>query len=210
MPDFDSLLFFLGASVILWITPGPDTMYIVGRTISQGRMAGVISVLGIGAGIMAHTLFAAVGLSAILLASATAFTLIKVAGAAYLIYLGIQTYRSGRKVKPDGAILQQSHWKIFRQGFVTNLLNPKIAIFFLAFLPQFVSPTIDNPALAFLFLGGLFVVGGTAWCLLVVMFAARFTHMVKENETMSARVNRIVGIVYVGLGLNLLSSKLQS
>ncbi|OZG72817.1 homoserine lactone transporter [Hahella sp. CCB-MM4] len=210
MLGIEDLWFFLTASIILWITPGPDTMYILGRTISQGRTAGVVSVLGIGAGILAHTFFAAVGLSAILMASATAFTLIKVAGAAYLIYLGIQTYRSGKELKAAHPLPHQKHWKVFRQGFLTNLLNPKIAIFFLAFLPQFVSPAEQHPAAAFTLLGGIFVVGGTLWCLSLVLFAARFTRMVRSNESLSARINRIVGVVYVGLGLNLLSSKLQS
>lgn len=131
---------FFSASFLLWITPGPDTMYILARTISQGPLAGLLSVAGVNAGVLAHTIFAAVGLSALLATSALAFTVVKFTGAAYLIYLGIQALRSTRKLAASFGVVAQSRSQIFCQGFLTNLLNPKIAIFFLAFLPQFVAP----------------------------------------------------------------------
>lgn len=205
MPVVDGFWLFLSASFLLWITPGPDTLYILARTLSQGRLAGVLSVLGISTGILAHTLFAAIGLSAILMTSALAFTAIKLAGAAYLIYLGVQALRSRPTSSSPTRIAAQSRSKIFWQGFVTNLLNPKIALFFLAFLPQFVDPnSASHPAGLFLYLGGMFVVGGSLWCLLLVAVAQRVRTTIKP----SAIITNITGLVYIGLGLNLLRAKL--
>lgn len=199
---------FLSASALLWITPGPDTMYILARTVSQGRLAGMLSVFGVSTGVLAHSVFAAVGLSAILASSALAFTVVKFVGAAYLIYLGVQALRSNRKLSPSSGVVAQSRLQIFRQGFLTNLLNPKIAIFFLAFLPQFVAPDSNNSSGIFLFLGGMFVLGGTLWCLLLVGFATSFTGAVRSNTRLSGAVGKVTGIVYIGLGLNLLRAKL--
>ncbi|MGO3692940.1 LysE family translocator [Marinobacter sp.] len=208
MIEAHDLWLFLSASFLLWITPGPDTMYILARTISQGRLAGLLCVFGVSAGILAHTLFAAIGLSAILATSALAFTAVKFIGAAYLIYLGIQALRSHRKLADSSGMSAQSRSQLFFQGFLTNLLNPKIAIFFLAFLPQFVAPGSNNGASIFLFLGGIFVLGGTLWCLLLVAFASRFTGAANSNTRLSGTVGKITGLVYIGLGLNLLRAKL--
>lgn len=199
---------FLSASFLLWITPGPDTMYILARTISQGRFAGLLSVLGVSAGILAHTLFAAIGLSAILATSALAFTAVKFIGAGYLIYLGIQALRNHRRLAAASGVAAQRRSQLFYQGFLTNLLNPKIAIFFLAFLPQFVAPDSNNSSSIFLFLGGVFVLGGTLWCLLLVAFASRFTQAARSNTQLAGVVGKITGFVYIGLGLNLLRAKL--
>lgn len=199
---------FLSASFLLWLTPGPDTMYILARTISQGRLAGLFSVLGVSAGILAHTLFAAIGLSAILATSALAFTVVKSIGAAYLIYLGIQAWRSNHTRAGSSGVAAQGRTKLFYQGFLTNLLNPKIALFFLAFLPQFVAPGSDNGSSIFLFLGGIFVLGGTLWCLLLVTFASSFTRAAGANARLSGVVSKVTGLLYIGLGLNLLRAKL--
>lgn len=200
---------FLLSSFLLWITPGTDTMYILARSISQGRQAGLISVLGISSGILIHTVFAAVGLSAILATSAWAFTIIKIAGAAYLIYLGLQAWLKKSQSLSTPEINSMSGWQIYRQGVVTNVLNPKVAIFFLAFLPQFVDPAAGFGALPFLLLGILFVTGGTVWCLLLAGCAAMATNMVRENEKVAGWLERITGCVYIALGLNLLRSKSQ-
>ena len=208
MIEAHDLWLFLSASFLLWITPGPDTMYILARTISQGRVAGLLSVFGVSAGILAHTLFAAIGLSAILATSALAFTAVKFIGAAYLIYLGIQALRSHRKLTDSSGMSAQSRSQLFYQGFLTNLLNPKIAIFFLAFLPQFVAPGSNNGTSIFLFLGGIFVLGGTLWCLLLVAFASSFTGAARSNARLSGAVGKVTGFLYIGLGLNLLRAKL--
>lgn len=200
---------FLLSSFLLWITPGTDTMYILARSISQGRQAGLISVLGISSGILVHTTFAAFGLSAILATSAWTFTTIKIAGAIYLIYLGLQAWLRKSSPLSTPEINSMGSWQIYRQGVVTNVLNPKVAIFFLAFLPQFVEPTAGFGALPFLLLGILFVTGGTVWCLLLAGFAAMVTNTVRENKQFSGWLERITGCVYIGLGLNLLRSKSQ-
>lgn len=198
---------FFSASFLLWLTPGPDTMYILARTISQGRLAGLLSVLGVSTGILAHTLFAAIGLSAILATSALAFSVVKLLGATYLIYLGIQAWRSHRTPDASIGVSAQRGSLLFCQGFLTNLLNPKIAIFFLAFLPQFVAPESTDSASIFLFLGGIFVFGGTLWCLLLVAFAASFTNTARSNPRLSQVIGKATGLVYIGLGLNLLRAK---
>jgi threonine/homoserine/homoserine lactone efflux protein len=199
---------FLLASFLLWITPGPDTMYILARGISQGIRAGVLSVLGISGGILIHTTFAALGLSALLAASATAFQVVKIAGAAYLVYLGIQALRaSGALATPE--IAAASSGRIFRQGVLTNVLNPKVAIFFLAFLPQFVDPAAGLGPVPFLLLGGLFVSGGTLWNLGLAGGAARATRAIRQNADLMVWLERLSGCVYIGLGLNLLRSKPQ-
>jgi threonine/homoserine/homoserine lactone efflux protein len=200
---------FLVASFLLWLTPGPDTMYILARSIVQGRRAGVLSALGIGSGLLIHTLFAAFGLSAILATSAWAFTAVKVAGAAYLIYLGLQALR--RKVGPlaTPAVSPVSGWWVYRQGVLSNTLNLKVAIFFLAFFPQFVDPAAGFGPIPFLFLGAMFVVGGTLWSLGQAVCAASATQMIRRNAAVLGWLERVSGCVYLGLGLNLLRSKPQ-
>jgi threonine/homoserine/homoserine lactone efflux protein len=200
---------FIVSSLLLWITPGTDTLYILARSVTQGRRAGIVSVLGISSGILVHTLFAAFGLSAILATSASAFTTIKVAGALYLIYLGLRTLlrKSQSSIAAEANFM--SNWQIYRQGIITNVLNPKVAIFFLAFLPQFVDPTAGLGVLPFLLLGVLFVTGGTIWCLIIAAFAARAALTVRRNGKIAGWLERISGCLYIGLGLNLLRSKSQ-
>lgn len=204
-----NLLAFLLSSFLLWITPGTDTMYILARSISQGRQAGLVSALGISSGGLIHTIFAAFGLSAILATSAWAFTIIKFAGAAYLSYLGVQAWLRRSKPLSTPEINSMSNWQIYRQAIITNVLNPKVAIFFLAFLPQFVNPIAGLGALPFLLLGFLFVTGGTVWCLSVAFFAAAATNTFRENEKVLGWLERITGCVYIALGLNLITSKSQ-
>lgn len=202
-----NLATFLLASFLLWITPGTDTMYILARSIAQGRQAGLVSALGIGSGILVHTVFAAFGLSAILAASAWAFTVIKVAGAAYLIYLGLQAWFKKSTPLSTLELGARGPWQIYRQGIITNVLNPKVAIFFLAFLPQFVDPTANLGALPFLVLGLLFVVGGTTWGVMLAGFAAIATTKIRGQQRFAVWLERGTGCVYIALGLNLLRSK---
>ena len=201
---------FLLASGLLWITPGPDNMYILARSIAQGRRAGVVSALGIGSGVLVHTLAAALGLSAILATSAWAFFAVKVAGAAYLIYLGIAALR--RPVEPLAAptLDPASPWRVYRQGVLSNILNPKVAVFFLAFLPQFVDPGTGWGPLSFLLLGGLFVTGGTLWCVLFALGAATASSALRRSQRLLVGLERLSGCVYIALGLNLLRSRPQS
>jgi threonine/homoserine/homoserine lactone efflux protein len=200
---------FLVASFLLWITPGPDTMFILARSIAFGPRAGVLSVLGISTGILVHIAFAAFGLSALLATSATAFSLVKFAGALYLIFLGIQSLRQKTHGFETPVTEATDRWRIYRQGVTTNVLNPKVAIFFLAFLPQFVDARTHPGPLPFLLLGGVFVIGGSLWCLGVALTAAKATRAIRSNPRAMVWLKRLTGWVYIGLGLNLLRAKPQ-
>lgn len=200
---------FIASGILLNIMPGPDTLYIVGRSISQGRKAGMLSVLGISSGCLVHTLAAAFGLSAILAASASAFIVVKFAGAAYLAYLGVRMLldRTTASAGPASRFPPQSSWVIYRQGVLTNVLNPKVALFFLSFLPQFVDPSSNAKIGAFLFLGAVFIFNGTIWCLIVAWFAAMISHGLREHSSAGSIIKRATGALFVGLGLKLAVGK---
>jgi threonine/homoserine/homoserine lactone efflux protein len=195
---------FLLAGFLLNVTPGPDTAYIIGRSLQIGWRGGVAATLGISAGCLVHVFAAAVGLSALLAASSTAFTIIKWIGAAYLVYTGIQMlrYRASKPTieAPDNmpAIrLSQVFW----QGVLTNALNPKVALFFLAFIPQFVDADSSSKGLAFAALGMLFIATGTTWCLGVALFAASAARKVRQSGRAVVWINRAMGGVFVYLGI---------
>ena len=202
------LALFVASGLLLNITPGQDTLYIVGRTISQGRRAGVLSVLGIASGSIIHTLAATFGLAAILAASAQAFLVIKLAGAVYLAYLGIRMMAT-RHADDGGALIfgRDPDWAVYRAGLLTNVLNPKVAIFFLAFLPQFVAPDAPSRVSALLFLGAVFVVNGTLWCLFLVVAASAVNQRLRGSPSTGVIVKRAVGAMFVGLGVRLAVSK---
>jgi RhtB (resistance to homoserine/threonine) family protein len=204
-----NLATFVLAGVALNIVPGPDTMYIIGRSVSQGRRAGVLSVMGISTGVLLHTTGAALGLSSIFAVSALAFDMVRYAGAAYLIYLGLQAILQKAPSTPaaNGLLDQMNDWSIYRQGLLTNLLNPKVALFFLAFLPQFVDPEAGLGVVPFFFLGGLFTSTGTLWCLFIAFFSASVTRALRKSERFSMALGRVTGMLFVGLGLHLLWSE---
>ena len=199
-----NLAAFAAAGVLLNLYPGPDTMYIIGRSLSQGRGAGVISALGISTGGLCHTLLAAFGLASILVASPDLFLMLKAAGALYLIYLGIRCL-IGSGVGDGGASRSylggQGNSRIYLQGVLTNLLNPKVALFFLSFLPQFVDPRGNYGVLSFLFLGGIFLTTGTVWCMLVAVFSARVSESVRRNRKGLSRLEKLTGLLYLALGI---------
>jgi RhtB (resistance to homoserine/threonine) family protein len=195
---------FLASGVLLNLTPGPDTAYILGRSIAQGRAAGVASAFGITIGSIFHTCAAALGLSAILATSALAFRAIRLIGAAYLIFLGAKMFLERRNASSLPAQFRRSTiTAAFRQGILTNVLNPKVALFFLAFLPQFIDPASTAKVPAFITLGLTFVTTGTIWCLILVWFAATFSGRLRANQTVAQWLNRAVGSLFVFLGLRL-------
>jgi threonine/homoserine/homoserine lactone efflux protein len=194
---------FISAGLLLNMTPGPDTMYILGRTLAQGRSAGVASVLGISTGCLVHTLAAGLGLSAILVGSALAFSCVKLVGAGYLIYLGIGLLRKGKAGDIPSGFVTKDAWAIYRQAVITNVLNPKVALFFLAFLPQFVARDPSPRFLSFLFLGSVFILNGTLYCLGLVLFASALNKRLRKNATIGLAIRRMTGAVFVGLGLRL-------
>jgi threonine/homoserine/homoserine lactone efflux protein len=195
---------FLLTGILLNLTPGPDTAYILGRSIAQGRTAGIASALGIGFGSVLHTCAAALGLSAVLAASVWAFGALKWAGAAYLIYLGVRMLlQKQHTLNVPSRRKAGSPSAAFRQGVLTNILNPKVALFFLAFLPQFIDSTTPFKVPAFLLLGLSFVTTGTIWCLSLAWFAATFSDRLRGNTTIAVLLNRAVGSLFVFLGLRL-------
>ena len=201
-------LLFLTAGVLLNLTPGPDTVYILGRSVAQGREAGVASALGISVGSIFHTCAAALGLSAILATSALAFGTIKLLGGAYLIFLGIKLILDRRKqMSLPSNFRRRTTIAAFRQGILTNVLNPKVALFFLAFLPQFIAPSSNSKVFAFLLLGFTFVATGTVWCLILAWFASVFSERLRKKETVSQWLNRSAGALFVFLGLRLATAK---
>ena len=200
------LWLFVLSGLLLNITPGPDTLYIVGRSSAQGWRAGAVAALGIGTGALVHVCAAALGLSAILAASAGAFTAVKFIGAAYLVYVGVSLIRSKSSTQSPSAASGNrltSMRGIFLQGFLTNVLNPKVALFFLAFLPQFVLSDAPSKPLAFLFLGVIFDFNGTIWNLLVAWSTARISSRLAAGETFKRWFNRCVGSVFVFVGIRL-------
>src|SRR2546425_10572863 len=185
---------FLAAGVLLNLTPGPDTVYILGRSIAQGREAGVASALGISLGSIFHTCAAALGLSAILATSALAFSAIKLLGGAYLIFLGIKMLLDRKKqLNVPSNFRRRTSTAAFRQGILTNVLNPKVALFFLAFLPQFIDPASPMKIPSFIALGLTFVTTGTIWCLILAWFASAFSERLRGSTTVANILNRTVG-----------------
>lgn len=204
MLGIHELWLFVISGLLLNITPGPDTAYIVGRSIQLGWRGGAVAVLGIEAGCLLHVFAAAVGLSALLAASLVAFTLVKWAGAAYLCFMGVRMLLAARAPTPvaaangSGAI---SLRQVFVQGTLTNALNPKVALFFLAFLPQFVDTDSPHKAAAFALLGLIFIFNGTLWCLGVAAFAAGAAGRIRKSNRAFAWINRALGGTFVYLGV---------
>ena len=199
---------FLITGILLNLAPGPDTAYIVGRSIAQGREAGVASALGISVGSIFHTCAAALGLSAILAASAWAFVVVKIIGGGYLVFLGIRMLLERReKLDLPSTFHRSTTAAAFRQGILTNILNPKVALFFLAFLPQFIDPSSNAKVAAFMTLGLTFVITGTTWCLILALFASAFSERLRGNQTIAQWLNRTVGALFVFLGVRLAATR---
>lgn len=196
------LLLFAGSVFLLALTPGPDILYVLARGLSQGRKAGLCAAAGFNLGVIVHTLFAAFGLSAILAASATAFMVIKLAGAAYLIYLGVKMLRSASTAAVIGGDRRAiPAATIFRQSIIANVLNPKVALFFLAFLPQFTNPERGSVAVQMLILGVVFMLVSFAVFSAVAMFCGVVGNRLRTNPRVERRLNLGAGGVLVGLGL---------
>ena len=195
---------FLATGIVLNVTPGPDTLYIVGRSLAYGRSVGVKSAMGVCTGGLLHAIAAAFGLSAILATSLTAFAVVKVAGAAYLIYLGARMLLGGASAAVVAAAQPASQpWTAYRQGILTSITNPKVAVFFMAFLPQFIEPAARHRAIALLLLGASFNITGLVWCLVLALGAARLRSVVSPSADRVNVARRLVGAIYVALGIRL-------
>jgi threonine/homoserine/homoserine lactone efflux protein len=201
MIEFSQLYFFMGASLALLLVPGPAVLYITARSANQGRLAGLVSVLAIETANFLQAVAATLGLSAILLSSALAFDVVKYLGAAYLIYLGVRKLLVREEETEEGEVKPERLARIYWQGFVINILNPKTALFYFAFLPQFVDPARGNATAQTLFLGALFVgmacITDSSYALLASSLADRLRgsrHFLKGQRYFA-------GLIYVGLGI---------
>ncbi|KMN45642.1 LysE family translocator [Bacillus sp. LK2] len=197
---------FLLTGILLNLIPGADTMYIVGRSISQGRKAGVYSVFGIITGSLVHTLLVAFGLSIILTKSIVLFNTIKVIGVIYLVYLGIKMILDKTNVAFQASSNKLNIRKIYLQGLLTSLTNPKVSLFFIAFLPQFIDTKASGP-MPFIILGLTFTVTGLLWCLFVAYFSSYVTKKLRGNQKVGMILNKITGLIFIGMGLKLLQTK---
>lgn len=200
---------FIVTAIVLVITPGQDTFFILGRSLSGGRTAGIAAALGITAGSVIHTFLAALGLSALLATSPYAFMAVKFAGAAYLLYIGAKSLLSRSTTLPGAvtATAGDNRWTAFRQGIVSNVLNPKVALFFLALMPQFIDAGSKTKVLAFLALGLTFVTLGVAWCLVLAVGAAKLRGAILRRPSMATLLNRVAGAMFIALGLKLATAR---
>lgn len=215
MPEFHHLALFIAAGLLLNLTPGPDVLYIVSNALRAGARAGVVAGLGITAGCFVHVFAAALGVSALLATSATAFTVLKWIGAAYLLWIGVKLLiAKAPQQAPDLAAIARatpagSLRSVFLGGFWTNVLNPKVAIFFLAFVPQFIGPAVENKALAFVLLGTLFNLNSipvnSGWALAAAWLARR-----DAVQRGMHWLDRAAGVMFIAFGLKLASSDLPS
>jgi threonine/homoserine/homoserine lactone efflux protein len=205
-----NLTLFIISGLLLNIAPGPDSILIMTRSATQGWRAGSVAAFGIGTGTLVHIAAAAFGLSALLAASATGFLIVKMTGAAYLLYIGVSMLLARKKPQVATTVFDSAatvaplgYRKIYLQGFLTNVLNPKVGIFFLAFVPQFISADADNKALAFIVLGLIFNVNGMLWCNFLAVFTAAASRSFKVGNGMTLWLNRLIGALFVSFGLKL-------
>jgi threonine/homoserine/homoserine lactone efflux protein len=196
---------FIATAIVLILTPGQDTFFILGRSLASGRSAGIAAALGITCGSIIHTLLAALGLSALLATSPYAFMAVKFAGAAYLVYIGVRALLSRAQVLPgaDTPDNGAGNWPAFRQGIVSNLLNPKVALFFLALMPQFIAAGSTHKVAAFLALGLTFVTLGVAWCMVLAVAAASLRGTLLRRPSLSSILNKVAGGMFIALGVRL-------
>jgi threonine/homoserine/homoserine lactone efflux protein len=210
MSGIHDLSLFVVSGLLLNIMPGPDSLLIMTRSATQGWRAGSAAALGIGTGTFVHIFAAALGMSAILATSAAAFTVVKLLGAAYILYLAVGMLLSKRG---DGSTVQAPALaplplrRIYGQGILTNVLNPKVALFFLAFVPQFIDANAPHKALAFIVLGAVFNINGMLWCHALALFTAQARARLKLNPAVTQWLNRATGGLFVWLGVKLALAK---
>lgn len=208
MPSTHSILLFMAAALALNLSPGPSILYILSRSVGQGREAGLVSVLGLATATLTHAVATALGLSTLFLYSPLTFAIVKYLGAAYLIYLGVSTLLSrGTFYAAATTAIPSSLAMVYRQGVVTDLLNPKVALFFISFLPQFVDPSAGSPTLQILLFGLLFHVTGVPVNLLVALAGGHLATLLALRPSFARIQNWISGTVLVALGLRLALSE---
>lgn len=203
----DNYAAFIFTGLLLVMTPGMDTLLVLNKSISQGKKAGIYTTLGISSGILVHTFFGAIGLSMIIANSPIAFTIIKYLGAAYIIYLGIMKFIEKRveiKIEElNQPKVNSTSKNDYLSGLITNILNPKVAILFLAFFPQFINPNhLDSP-IPFILLGSTMTVIGIFWFLSLTFFSSYFTKKFKNSKKSKLPLNKITGVIFILMGLSI-------
>ena len=201
MPEISTLAIFVVTAVVLIVTPGPAVLYVAARSIDQGRMAGIVSTLGIGTGTLVHVAAAALGISALLVSSALAFNLVKYLGAAYLIYLGMRKLMVREEIYRPESLEQTRLARVYYQGAVVNILNPKTAIFFFAFFPQFVDTAHGSVAFQIFFLGVVFTLIGIVSDGLWALLAGALGRWLKGNLKFLLAQRYFAGTVFIALGI---------
>jgi threonine/homoserine/homoserine lactone efflux protein len=203
MIPIESLLTFFAASVLLALAPGPDNIFVLAQSALYGRKAGLLVTLGLCTGLLGHTFAVVVGVAAIFQASAVAFTALKVAGAGYLLYLAWQAFRATTRAQA-GTVVALDGWQLYRRGIIMNLTNPKVSIFFLAFLPQFADPGRGSLAGQLLTLGGLFIAAALIVFSGAAVAAASIGRWLQHSPRAQILMNRVAGAIFSALALKLL------
>jgi len=205
----ENLLTFIITASIFVVTPGLDTIFILNRSISQGKKAGIYATLGINTGVLVHTVFAALGLSLIIAKSVLAFAILKYVGAAYLVYLGITKLISKEAVLSTDAIRKQgkSSKHNFISGVINNVLNPKVALFVLAFFPQFIKKEYISSPVPFIILGITYAILGITWLMMLTLFASTFSKKLADHPNADKWINRFSGITFILMGLKVAFTK---
>jgi threonine/homoserine/homoserine lactone efflux protein len=203
MYDSTTLITFITASIVIILAPGPAQALVIARTISEGRNAGIITAIGLNTSIFVHAIAAAVGLSAILATSAVAYTIVKYLGAVYLIYLGIKAFSKQESGKTSASTMVRGSTGPFAKAFITGVLNPKVALFFIAFVPQFVDPRRGLVILQFITLGAILAILDIVYESLLAIFVASMSNRFTQDGKFSVWRQRITGTVLIGLGVRL-------
>jgi len=208
MIDYNFWFLFISVAIALNVAPGPDVVYILTKTISGGKKIGIASSLGVCTGALFHVVISAIGLSAILYTSAVAFTIVKYVGVAYLLYLAYQAFRSSGLLieKNEKHKSTETTWAAFKQGVLIDILNPKVAIFFMAFLPQFVRDGHGSTPFQLIMLGGIIILIAIVIEAIYVLLADKIANKFREDTRYSIWLDRVVGVVFVSLGLKLAAS----
>lgn len=195
---------FISAAVLLTLMPGPDILFVITQSITQGRRAGIVFASGLCSGLIVHTTAVSLGVSVLLLNSPVAFTVLKFAGASYLLYLGVKTFLARNRHKIEIKTTGEIAGKLYRKGVLMNILNPKVVLFFLAFFPQFIDTGIQNPVPQMLLLGGVFMVQAFLVFSLVAILAGRLSRRLMGNPRFSLIMNVTEAVVYCAVGVSIL------
>jgi len=205
MLGIENFITFMVTALFFVMTPGIDTVFVLNKSIGQGRKSGIVSAMGINTGILTHTFLSAIGLTVLIAKSAIAFMVIKYIGAAYLVYIGVKKYMDTSALFTENTVSEakNSSKNDFWSGFFTNSLNPKVALFFLAFFPQFITPSKLEDPVPFVLLGVTFAIIGVIWYVVLTLFASTFSTKIKSNPNSGIWLNKISGFVFVLMGLQI-------